>query len=593
MSDRRSCWAAQCLLPLLVAIALGCTAAPPNDDTEPGPPPWFEDITKQSGLNFVHDAGKPGRYFMPQIMGSGAALFDFNNDGRLDIYLIQNGGPDSGSKNQLYRQEKDGRFTNVSAGSGLDVAGYGMGVAIGDVNNDGWPDVLLTGYGFIKLFLNNGNGTFRDVTKESGLDNILWGMSASFVDYNRDGWLDLVVVNYLDYDSSHECFQLAGRREFCHPKQFPGTVTKLFRNNGTSRRRSEPTRSKEGLAAPTVPQFEDVTLESGLGRKPGPGLGVVCADFNGDGWPDIFVANDAQPNRLWINQGDGTFKDEAVARGVAYASGQAMGNMGVAIGDVDGDCLFDLFVTHLTEECNTLWRQEPAGLFRDRTAAMGLVGTRWRGTGFGAILADFNNDGYLDLAVVNGRVTRGPGPGNQALGPFWGPYAERNQLFANDGGRRFVDISATDPFSGTAALSRGLACGDIGGNGALDLLVTTANGPARLYRNVAPSGGHWLIVRALDPALKRDAYGAVITVNTGQRSWVGSVTPGQSYLCSNDPRVHFGLGQAARVQSILVRWPNGPDETEEFEGCGVDRRVVLRRGEGKKRTPSPKHAAHP
>jgi hypothetical protein len=588
MSDSRHRYGLCFLLFLLAGIVLGCTRPTREDEAEPAPPPWFQDVTAECGINFIHHAGAPSRYFIPQIAGSGAALFDFNNDGRLDILLIQNGGPDSKSTNRLYRQEKDGRFTDVSAGSGLDVAGYGMGVAIGDVNNDGWPDVLLTGYRFIKLFLNNGDGTFTDVTRESGLDSILWGTSASFVDYNRDGWLDLVVVNYVDYDPTHECFQAGGRPDYCSPRPFSGTVTMLFRNKGVKGQRSGVTNRKDGLApglSPLVPVFEDVTMESGIGKKPGPGLGVVCADFNGDGWPDIFVANDARPNRLWINQHDGTFKDEAVARGVAYVSGLPQGNMGVAIGDVTGSGRFDLYVTHLTEETNTLWRQESLGQFRDRTAAMGLASSRWRGTGFGTVLADFNHDGFLDLAVVNGRVSRGPGPGNEALGSYWGPYAERNQLFANDGGKRFLDLSATDPFGSTAEISRGLAFGDIFGTGAIDLLVTTVNGPAHLYRNVAPKQGHWLQVRALDPKHKRDAYGAVITVKTPQRSWVSSIAPGQSYLCSNDPRAHFGLGQVDRVESILVRWPDGLDEVEEFADCPVDGRVVLRRGEGKKTTP--------
>jgi hypothetical protein len=296
---------------------------------------------------------------MPQIMGAGAALFDFDQDGRLDIYLLQSGGPDSPSRNRLFHQGPDGRFTDVSKGSGLDIAGYCLGVAIGDVNNDGWPDVLVTQYGGLKLFLNNGNGTFRDVSREAGLDSLLWGASASFVDYDRDGWLDLVVVNYVRYDSSTLCYDGQGRRDYCHPSQFPGSVTKLYRNLG-------PRKDAQTTGRPVV-CFEDVTDKAGLGRLPGPGLGVVCADFNGDGWPDIFVANDGQPNRLWINQRDGTFQEEAVARGIAYdGMGQAPANMGVALGDVDGDGLFDIFVTHLTKETHTLWSQKPRGRFRDR-----------------------------------------------------------------------------------------------------------------------------------------------------------------------------------------------------------------------------------
>jgi hypothetical protein len=312
---------------------------------------------------------------------------------------------------------------------------------------------------------------------------------------------------------------------------------------------------------------------------------VICADFDGDGWPDIFIADDAQPNQLWINQRDGTFTEQAIARGVAYNGlGRAQGNMGVALGDVDGDGLFDLFVTHLTEETHTLWRQGPRGLFHDRTAAAGLANPAWRGTGFGTVLADFDHDGALDLAVVNGRVARAklatPAASvTTAVGPFWSWYAERNQLFANEGTGRFRDVSAqNEPFCAEARVSRGLACGDIDGDGALDLLVTAVAGPARLYRNVAPRRGHWLLVRAFDPALRRDAFGAEITVEAGQRRWRRWLNPGYSYLCSNDPRAHFGLGDAERVDAIEVVWPDGT--VESFPGGPTDRLVVLRKGEG-------------
>jgi hypothetical protein len=556
---------------LLGSMVWGChSSGSATPATDPPAPPWFADVTEESGLRFRHDAGPIGDHFMPQIMGSGAALFDFDNDGRLDIYLLQNGGP-KGATNRLFRQRPDGTFQDVTEGSGLDIAGYNMGVAIGDVNNDGWPDVLVTGYKGIRLFLNNGNGTFTDVTRDSGLEDPLWAMSASFFDYDRDGWLDLVVVNYVDYDPARPCDGPGGQRDYCGPNVFKGTVTKLFRNRGP------------GQTGARAVQFEDVTVSSGLARKPGPGLGVVCADFDGDGWPDIFVANDGQPNHLWINRHDGTFREEAAARNLAVNGlGMAQGNMGIAVGDVDGDGLFDIFVTHLTDETHTLWQQGPRGLFQDRTVPMGLAASRWRGTGFGTVLADFNHDGALDLAVVNGRVLRGPGDAGSSLGPFWGPYAERNQVLANDGRGRFRDLSATDPFGQLPGISRGLACGDIDGDGAIDLLVTTVGAPARLYRNVAPKEGHWLLVRAIDPAHQRDAYGAVVTVEAGGRRWVGAINPGQSYLCSNDPRAHFGLGAAERVDSVRVRWPDGDGAEEHFPGGAADRPMVLRRGEGTK-----------
>jgi enediyne biosynthesis protein E4 len=560
-----------CLLLGLVLLPISCRKSPPSEDQEeeqPVGPAWFEDITDRVGLDFVHDPGPLGGYPMPQTVGSGVALFDFDGDGRLDVYLLNNGGP-GGRPNQLFKQKEDGTFVNVSKGSGLDFSGYCMGVAIGDVNNDGRPDVLVTLYTGVRLFLNNGDGTFTDVTKEAGLDNPSWGTSAAFFDYDRDGLLDLVVVNYVDYDPSWKCTAPSGTPDYCAPKTFTGRVSALFHNLG---------RGPGGKGV----RFEDVTLKSGLGKVPGPGLGVICADIDGDGWPDIFIANDGQPNRLWINQKDGTFKEEALARNVAYdGMGQAQAGMGIAYGDIDNHGLSDIFVTHLTGETNTLWKQGPRGLFQDRTGASGLTALRWRATGFGTVLADFNHDGSLDLAVVNGRVSRGNPTANPALGEHWSQFAERNQLFANDGTGKFRDVSLGSPdLCGTANVARGLAWGNVNGDGAVDLLLTTAGGRARLFKNVVPDRGHWLMVRTVDPALGgRDALGAEVTTRAGERRWSRLVSAAGSYLSSGDPVVHFGLGAAAEVEVLEVLWPDGCREA--FPGGPADRLVVLRKGQGK------------
>jgi hypothetical protein len=537
------------------------------------------DITREAGLTFENsavDAGGP--YFMPRQVGSGAALLDFDDDGDLDIYLIQNAGPDPSRTNRLFRQDADGKYSDVTVGSGLDVAGYGMGVAAGDVNNDGHVDVLVSEYGAVRMFLNQGVGAspqFVDITQQAGLDNPMWGTSTCFVDYDRDGWLDLVLVNYVNYDPSRWCADGSGRQEFCGPDAFPGRVSKLFHNLGPA--------DKEGAETGGLVRFADVTIESGLAAHPGPGLGVFCADFDGDRWPDIFVANDGKPNHLFINQRDGTFKEEAATRGIAYnLMGKSEADMGVAMGDVDGDGNFDIFVTHLSVETHTLWLQGPRGMFQDRTATTGLATMAWRATGFGTVMADFDNDGALDIAIANGRVTRASNPNTTAvadLDDFWIPYAERDQLLMNDGQGRFDDVSqANAAFSSQATVSRGLACGDIDGDGGVDLLVTRIAGPAGLYRNVAPGRGHWLMVRAIDPALRRDAYGAEVHVSSGQRRWMRWINPGYSYLCSNDPRAHFGLGTASQVDTIEVVWPDGT--MESYPGGAVDRLVVLRRGDG-------------
>ncbi len=553
-----------------------------NPDPNTSGPVWFEDVTDAVGLDFVQDPGPTEDYFMPQNMGSGCAFI--HDKDNLYLYLLNNAGPESKSVNRLYLRTPEGKFKDVTVGSGLDVAGYSLGVAVGDVNNDGLPDVLLTQYGGIKLFLNQGGGRFKDVTEAAGLSNPLWGASAAFVDYDRDGWLDLIVANYVDYDPKVICGSLRGARDYCGPSRFPGTCSKLFHNLG-------PARGADGKPAPpgSVVRFEDVSFATGIGRKPGPGLGVICADFDGDGWPDIFISNDGQPNHLWIShrKSDGTifFKEEAASRGVAFTSmGKAYAGMGIAIGDVDNKGMFDLFVTHLSHETNTLWKQGPRrGEFRDCTLEAGLTNTRWRATGFGTLMADFDLDGALDLAIVNGAVLQGGAAHGTNLG-FWETYAERNQLLANDGTGKFRDLSpANKPFCGRWNVARGLASTDFDGDGAPDLLVTSIGDRARLFRNVAPRSGHWLKVRTVDPRWQRDAYGAEVRVRVAGRQLLRLVNPAESYLSSSSPYALFGLGQAERVDKIVVRWPDGPVEEadEEFEGGAVDRPVVLKRGTGR------------
>ncbi|MFO0801534.1 MAG: CRTAC1 family protein [Gemmataceae bacterium] len=501
---------------------------------------------------------------MPQSMGSGAAAIDFDDDGLLDILLLNFGGPNAASTNRLFRQTAPGRFADVTKGSGLDVPGWFHGVAVGDVNNDGRPDVVLTAFGSIRLFLNRGEGRFADATEGSGLVNPLWGMSAAFLDFDRDGWLDLFVVNYLEYDPKVDCKSPDGVKDFCGPNSFSGVASKLFRNHGNG-------------------VFEDVSLKSGIGTLRGPGLGVAVVDFDGDGWPDLFVANDGQPNRLWMNQKNGTFANEAVSRGLAYnAMGKAYAGMGVAVGDTDGDGLADLYVSHLGSEQNNLWRQGPRGLFRDRTSDSKLAATKWRGTGFGTLMADFNRDGHLDIAVANGKVHRGGPARDTALG-FWETYAEKNQLFVNDGTGVFEDASEEQGgFCGYWNVARGLVAADFDRDGSVDLLVAPIGDKARLLRNTAAHTGRWLQVRALDPKLKRDAYGAEIRIRAGGREQVRVVNPAESYLSSGSPTVHFGLGTADSVEWIRVTWPNGPLPSQEtFPGGAANRILTLKRGEGK------------
>ena len=522
---------------------------------------WFQDISLDRHLSFIHDAGSREKYFMPGTTGSGAALLDFNRDGLLDVYLLNNGGPESESCNHLFRQLPTGQFEDVSQTSGLDVTGYGQGVAVGDMNNDGWPDLCVTEFGRVRLFLNQQNNAFRELAEPSGVESPRWATSAAFLDFDRDGWLDLCIVNYVEYNSTKSCFSKSGRREFCGPSAFNPSVTCLYRNLGN----------------PTEPTFSEVTLESGLASHSGPGLGVVCVDFDGDRWVDIFVANDGRPNHLWINQRNGTFLEEAMLRGIAVnRMGQAEANMGIAIGDIDNDGLFDLFSTHLTSETHSFWKQTAVGAFTDDTVSTRISETK--STGFGTILADFDNDGDLDLAVATGRVTALEGIDADA-DSFWTPYLECNGLFENDGSGTFKDVSAVNPdFCGTPDLARGLACGDIDNDGGLDLILTRVDGPASGYRNIVANRGHWLSVRAVEPPSGRDAQDAEITVFALKHRWKRSTNPSGSYACSNDPRSHFGLGDHSRVDSIEIVWPDGL--LERFPGMAADQFVELQKGTG-------------
>ena len=591
-----------CSASLLAAAVSGCNGdggdpngARPDSGSAGSQPVLFEDATDRLSVDFVHDAGKTGRFFMPEMVPPGAALFDFDRDGDLDLYLVNSGAmddrgqpvADSAVANRLYRQADDGRFEDVSVASGLADTGYGMGVAIGDINNDGYPDVYLSNLGPDRLFLNQRDGTFRDITTAAGIDNASWSTSVAMFDLDRDGWLDLYVTNYVDFRADKKCPDISGRPDYCGPQVFDGQPDRLYRNLGGER--------AEGEATGTV-RFADISRGAGVSRQGGPGLGVVCADFNDDHWPDIYVANDHVANFLWINARDGTFREEAFFRGGALsAGGRPQASMGIACGDIDGNGRIDLLLTHLQGENNALYMGVDAKGFRESSHRAGLAMPSLGYTGFGTQFLDLDNDGDLDLLVANGRVKRATrdsgGQPDESVPQFWKIYAEPNHVFLNDGSGRFQPYeNPADPLVSRVEVSRGLATGDIDNDGDVDVVVSNTAGPVRILFNNCNTGSrsderpHWLIVRAeLADRGGRLALGASVTVTAGESTFLRLVQPATSFLSSSDPRVHFGLGKIARVDSIEVRWPDGT--LESFSVGEVDRIVTLVKGSGEAQPP--------
>lgn len=536
--------------------------------------PWLQDVSATAGFRFLHDSGARGEYFMPEHIGSGVAVLDVDSDGLMDLYCVQNGGLQAASKNQLFRQVRAGVFTDASKDSGLDIAGRGMGAIAGDINNDGRPDIVVTEFGATRVLINETRPgqppRFREITLECGVDNPRWATAASFIDYDRDGWLDLVVGNYVDYNVTQGCTDATGQPEYCGPDRFAGTSARLFRNLGESNGRGK-----------TL--FRDVTLAAGLASPTGPALGILCVDMDGDRWPDIFMADDGKPNRLFMNQRNGTFREEAISRGLAYnAMGNTAGNMGIAYGDIDDNGWIDLFITHLAQEQHGFWIQDQRGLFLDRIAGLGLVNPAWRGTGFGAALVDLDRDGALDLAWVNGDIRRGQPsqPTLEGLSATWTPYAQRAQCVRGTGRGRFEDISLRNPdFTHRSSVGRGLAIVDFDNDGAPDLVQTSIGGPAQLFRNICPNPGHWLGLRLIEPLRGgRDAIGAEVAVETQTQTYRRWLQPAASFLSSHDPRIHVGLGNEAQYQRIRVLWPDGSEEIHT--GGAVDQFRVIRHGEG-------------
>ena len=583
------------VITLICAVVVGCSREPNGSAPVPGPAStaavdWFTDRAAEAGLSFVHFNGMSGQYFYPEIMGPGVALIDYDNDGDLDVYVTQGQmlgagrtlaeatyPPKQPLTDRLFRNDlvvnADGsrtiHFTDVTEAAGVGLRSYGMGVAVGDFNNDGFPDIYRTGLDGAVMLRNNGDGTFTDVTQKTGTGNQgNWGVSAAFLDYDRDGWLDLFVGNYLIYstDADVHCLSVTGRRDYCPPNSYRARPSRLFHNRGNG-------------------TFEDVTAKALVGGAFGPALGVSTADVNGDGWIDIYVANDGQPNQLWINQHNGTFKDTAFVAGAAVSgTGQAEASMGIDAGDFDNDGDEDLFITNWLDQMNVLYVNDGTGNFDDRRAASGLGSPSLAKTGFGTAWFDFDNDGWLDLLVANGGVATIEAQA-RANDPF--PLRMTPQLYRNLGNGRFDDVSGrAGAVFRIADVGRGAAFGDIDNDGDADVVIANSSGPLRLLVNNVGTGleagarHHWIGLRLIGGNPPRDMVGARVQIvrHAGPVLWRRARADG-SYASANDPRVLVGLGASDEKPRVRVSWPDG--RMEEWPELEIDKYITLKEGTGK------------
>lgn len=521
------------------------------------------DVTSQSGIHFSHCSGAYGEKFLPETMGSGCAFLDYDGDGWQDVLLINGmdwpGHQRARTAMRLYRNNRNGTFTDVTRRAGLDIEMYGMGVAVGDYNNDGLPDIFITCVGQNRLFKNTGRGTFLDVTHESGLAGREgFSTSALWFDFDRDGFLDLFVCNYVKWSPAQDVFcSLDGtHKSYCTPEAYRGETCWLFRNRGNG-------------------TFEDATATSGIFDTSSKSLGVAMLDYDEDNWPDLMVANDTQPNKLYRNQHNGTFKDVAVEAGLAFSNdGKARAGMGVAVGDFNGAGRPGIAITNFDDEMVGLYRPLGKGLYEDVAVQSG-VGLPSKNTlGFGCVFADMNLDGALDLVVANGHIDDTVRNIRGNVG-----YAQPPQLFLNDGAGKFSDVASEvgDAFP-RPKVGRGLCYGDFDRDGDLDLLMTTNNGPAYLFRNDQLSRNRAIRFRLTGVKSNRDAIGALVQIFHGESSQSRLVKSGSSYLSQSELPVTFGLGPRDRVDRVVLNWPSG--RTEEYKNLASGKLYQCVEGKG-------------
>ena len=527
----------------------------------------FVDVTEAAGIKFTHVDGRSGERYFVESLGSGAAFFDYDSDGDADLYFV-NGAPLPGYHaaktpiNRLYQNNGDGTFTDVTEKAGVGDFGYGHGCAVGDYDNDGYLDLYVTNFGPNVLYRNNGDQTFTNVTTEAKVGDPKWSSSCAFADYDLDGDLDLYVTNYIEFDLEDNPWcgpKEKGIRAYCEPNNFPGLPDTLYRNNGDG-------------------TFTDVTRESGIYNPTGKGLGVVWGDYDIDGYPDIYIANDSTENFFYWNKGDGTFEDVGFMLGVAMSEiGAEENGMGTAFGDLDNDGWLDLIVTNYQDQANTLYHNDQNGFFTDVSTVSKTGAVSFPYLGWAAEFIDYDNDGWQDIFVANGHVHDNLEEIGQA-----GTYGQRNLLFRNTCDNTFTEISnQLGAGMHLKDVSRGGAFADYDLDGDIDILVTNSNSPPRLLRNDGGNQNNWLVVKLNGTGGSTDGIGARVTVRGGGVSQTKEVRSGSGYLSQNELKLHFGLGDSTTVESIEIRWPG--DRKQQVEDIPANQSIVITEAAGWKR----------